>query len=110
VLKTLSLLSLSLTVSSCVTLPNTKACSVAGTLLGGAICAETLTGVKSEMTFDEYMEFLEPQEAPTPRAGAICQSAEDWGKQKTALEQACRELGSNCKKETRQALEKLLSE
>lgn len=94
--------------SGCVSIkvPNTTACSVAGVLAAGAICAETITGKTSDMTLDQFLDFLEPKaERPDPndpsatipgRAGAICQSAEDWGRIKTTLEQACRELGSKC--------------
>lgn len=51
------------------------------------------------MTLNEYIDFLEPQPAHggnPARAGAICESAADWTKKKTALEQACRELGRRC--------------
>ncbi len=100
--------------SACVTVPNVGACSVAGTLSAGAICAETLTDKKWEMTLDEFLDFLEPQpERQDPadvskilpaRAGAICQSADDWNAMKTALEQACRELGSRCSYQVKQAI------
>jgi hypothetical protein len=83
----------------------------------GAICAETLTGNTRSMSLDEYIDFLEPQlERQDPknpgkklpaRAGAMCQSSDDWNAQKTALEQACRKLGKSCTYEARKALQKL---
>lgn len=56
------------------------------------------------MAFDEYVAFLEPN---NERGGALCQSSEDWNKQKTALEEACRELGPRCRYEIRQVLESM---
>jgi len=76
-----------------VEIPNTKKCAVSGSLVDGAICAETLTGETSEMNAVEYVYFLEPN---TERGGAICESADDFNKEKTALEQACRLLGKKC--------------
>lgn len=103
--------------SACVTVPNTTVCTVAGTMSAGAICAETLTDHKTEMDLDTWIEFLEPQlERSDPsdpakvlpaRAGALCQSAEDWNKQKTALEQACRMLGKRCSRELIAVIKKM---
>lgn len=64
------------------------------------------------MTLDEFIEFLEPQPEHTDdhgtvipaRAGAVCQSAEDTLKIKTALEQACRQLGSGCSYELKRLI------
>ena len=96
-LQNLSVLAVvSLTACACIEVPNTKTCAVAGSLMAGGICAETLTGKTSDMTFDEFVTFLEPQTGATPRPGAICQSADDWNAQKTVLEQACRMLGARC--------------
>lgn len=64
----------------------------------GGDCAETISGETSRLTLDEYLAFLEPQLEPE-RAGALCQSAADWGRLKTAFEQACRKLGARCTKE-----------
>ena len=90
-LKKLSLL-LFVTASGCVTVPVTTGCTVAGSLSAGAICSTT-QGNTSEMTMDQFFDFLEPNDE---RGGAICQTAVDYKKQKVALEQACRELGSRC--------------
>jgi hypothetical protein len=89
--------------SSCVTVPNVTGCTVAGKLAAGMICAETQTGVTSELTLDQTVLFLEPSQNPQ-RAGAICMSADDYAKEKQALEDACRQLGNNCSREAKQAL------
>lgn len=101
-------LALFVTVSGCVSVPVTTGCTVAGTMSAGAICATT-SGETSEMTLDEFLNFLEPTEL---RGGAICQSAEDYKKQKVALEQACRELGPRCSYELQMMIQgmSLLSE
>jgi hypothetical protein len=92
--------------SACATIPNTRQCTVAGTLGAGMICAYTLSDQTEEMGFDASLGFLEPTEE---RGGAICQSAEDFSRQKTALEQACKRLGSFCKKEVRTELSRASS-
>ncbi len=99
---------MALSFSGCVTVPNTRACSVAGQLSAGMICGETLTDKTSELTLEETLEFLSPRPGSPgvpARAGAICQSAEDWNKQKSALEAACRALGRRCSYEIKQAIE-----
>lgn len=113
-LLSLTALSLSGCVTGNVVLPNSTACSLAGVWDAGAFCAETITGIQSQMTLDEYLDFLSPQdERPDPmdptktlpaRAGAVCQSTFDWGRQKTALEQACRILGKRCPYELHQTI------
>lgn len=113
----LSLFALTL-LASCsstgVKVPNTEVCTVAGITAAGAICAMTLSPHTRNMTLDEFIEFLEPKEAqvdPTgkvtspARGGALCQSAEDWNKQKTALEKACIKLGKKCTYEMRQTFD-----
>jgi hypothetical protein len=111
----LTALELSACVTGTVTVPNTRACTVAGVISAGAMCAETITGIQSDLSFDEFLDFLEPQEErPDPahpgqtlpaRGGAVCQSASDWGAQKTALEQACRILGRRCPPELVRVIE-----
>jgi hypothetical protein len=115
-----AIVALSLTGATCIQVPNTRACSSAGSLLHGAICAESLTGFRSDLTWREYNDMLEPQPerecVPVPgtticaeqppadgvpvqlpeRGGAICRSTDDENKIKTALEQACRKLGPAC--------------
>jgi hypothetical protein len=115
--KLICLSSFVLALSACVTVPNTTVCTVSGVMADGAICAETLTDKTSELTLTEWIDFLEPQpERPDPvhpgetlpaRAGAMCQSSEDWNKMKTALEQACRELGNRCSYQIKTAIRSL---
>lgn len=111
----LLLFAITLLSSACVSIPNVKECTAKGRLRFGALCGESNTGVKSKMTAEEYVEFLEPEdERDDPehpgqklpkRAGAVCISAEDHNKRKTALEQACRLLGSRCSFELKQAIQ-----
>lgn len=96
-----------LVLSSCVTIHDGKTCSVAGRLSDGGICSHLISTDTETMTFEQFVDFLEPQPgAPNipARGGAICMSAEDWGTMKTELEVACRELGSRCSMETKKAL------
>lgn len=97
----------------------TEVCTVAGTLRAGADCAYTPSKDQTvkEMSFDEFIDFLEPQpERPDPndptktlpaRAGAICQSASDWNKLKTALESACHILKKKCTYEIKESIAQL---
>lgn len=71
-------------------------------MLAGADCAHTLSDQTEEMNFDQFMEFLEPTQK---RGGAICTSAEDFGRLKTAIEQACKKVPGFCTKEDQAALE-----
>lgn len=105
-----------LLLSGCVTVPNTSACSVAGLLKAGSVCGETLTDKTYDLDFAQTIDMLEPKpERPDPdhagqtlpaRAGAIFESAEDYGKNHTALEQACRALGKRCSYEIKQAIQR----
>lgn len=113
----LSLFVTALLLEGCVTIPNTTDCTVAGLIQNGMICAETNTSKTSQLTAKQMVEFLEPQpERPDPndatktlpaRAGATCQSSEDRKKIKDAIEEACRELGTHCTYEIKQAIEKM---
>ncbi len=106
-----------LILTSCgsVKLPNTRVCAVSGKLSAGADCVYTGEETKEEMTFTEFMDFLEAQDAkPNPKdpskmipphGAALCQSSEDYTKQKTALEQACRLLGNRCTPEIKKTLQ-----
>lgn len=96
-----------------VTTPNTRECTVAGIVQAGMDCAMTNTGEISEMTFEEMVEWLEPQpERVDPvtgktlpaRAGAVCRSDDDFTRQKIALEQACELLKSRCTPELKAAI------
>lgn len=93
--KSLCLLFLSTALlSGCVTVPNVRQCTVAGMLAAGMDCAETNTGAVSQLSLDETILFLEPNET---RAGAVCISAVDRAREKDAMERACRLLGNKCK-------------
>ncbi len=91
---------------STISIPDSRVCAVSGVFAAGADCATILSGQVSQMTVSEFLDFLEPlPEHPDPndptkmipaRGAAICQSAEDWNLQKTALEQACAKLGTTC--------------
>lgn len=105
--RSLLLLSLVLITSSgCVSIPNTRACTAKGLVSDGAICVESNTHVTSEISFDEFIRFLEaqPDSEDTAHPGqiiqghgsAMCESAEDWNKKKTLIEQMCRILGKRC--------------
>lgn len=85
-------------------------------MAGGMICAETLTDNTSEMTLEETITFLEPQDetydettkiTTSSRAGAICQSAADWSSLKTSLEVACRMLEDKCTYEVQESITSL---
>lgn len=43
------------------------------------------------------------------RAGAVCESSYDWTIKKTALEQACRELGKRCSYEIQEMIREIKS-
>ena len=100
-----------LVLASCsITIPNTRVGATSGMMTAGADCAWTLSDETSELNLDEWIAFLEPQEgsgAVPARGAAICQSAEDWNRQKTALEQACRKLGRWCTMEVKAKVEEV---
>ena len=94
--------------SGCVTIPNIKACSVAGVMSAGMDCAQTGSDETSEMDLTETLDFLEPQperldpksgEKLPERGGAICIASADYERQSASLEQACAKMGFFCKKE-----------
>lgn len=94
--------------------PDTEACTVAGVIQAGMSCSHTLTPQTREADQAALFEFLEPQpERPDPanpgeilpaRGGAVCQSAEDWNKLKTAAETACNLLKWRCTYEIKEAI------
>ncbi len=65
------------------------------------------------MTFDEMEPQLvrldpnDPTKVLPERGGAICKSAADYNKFKTALESACELLGNKCGYELKEALEQV---
>ena len=89
---------LSTLVVSCDTaIPNLKVCSAAGSLSSGGICAETNTSRTSEITFDEFVDFLEASSQPT-KGAAVCISSADFAKLKIALVKLCK--AGKCKYST----------
>jgi hypothetical protein len=58
------------------------------------------------MTFEEYIKFLEP-DVDTKKGPALCMSSSHFNDLKTALEQACKSLGSKCTMETQQLLQRV---
>lgn len=76
-----------------VRIENTRACTVAGVLSAGADCDNSLNDQRTHLTMSQFLDFLEPS---PKRGGAICQSAEDFVKNLTALENACQILGPQC--------------
>lgn len=82
--------------------PNTRACAVAGRIEDGGECVYTLSDRRESMTSAQFLDFLEPR---SERGGAICQSAHDWARMKTALEQACRKLPGGCTYEVQAMLQ-----
>lgn len=88
----------------CITVPETRACAVAGVMSAGANCAYTLSGKTEELSLGEFLEFLEPTD---DRGPAICQSSDDFNKMKTALEQACKKLGPRCSYELRSDIKRM---
>lgn len=74
-------------------------CSVAGIFAAGMDCAETGSSKTSELNAKEMIDFLE--------AGAICMSAADRKREKTAIEQACYLLKDRCTVEIRERIEKI---
>ena len=87
-LLTISLLSLCLTTFSCgnITIHDTKICTVSGVLSAGTSCVNAVSGIKTNQTFEELIESLEPTQE---RAGAVIIPMNDFIDLKTSLEQAC---------------------
>lgn len=74
-----------------------------GLISRGATCAETITGVTSQLTMGQTLDALEAQPGKPP---AIWQSADDYGEETTELQVACRILGDSCSYELKQMIEK----
>jgi hypothetical protein len=73
-----------------VRVPNIKICAAAGAVSAGANCAYTLSSETEEMDFDQFLDFLEPNDT---RGGAVCSSVADWIKLKSVLESVCNRYG-----------------
>lgn len=79
--------------------PDVKLCSVAGIFAAGMDCAQTGSGKTTEMNAKEMIDFLE--------SGAICMSAADRKREKTAIEQACYLLKDRCTFEVQEMIKRL---
>lgn len=107
-------LSLLLTASCSVKIKDVKACATAGVFSAGADCVTSISGLRSELSFDEWLEFLEPQpEKKLPdgtvvpeRGSAICVSSDDWTALKTAIMKLCEKVGSWCTKEAKEEIQR----
>lgn len=93
-----------------------EVCSVAGVMAAGAECVHTLSDESRSLNLDQWVDFLEPQEAKydsdgklisPERGGALCMPAKDWEEQKTFMESACKKLGEGCTVEVQQMIKKV---
>jgi hypothetical protein len=82
--------------SGCVSYPNFKSCAVAGALSAGSFCHENISGVQTDLPFEETLDLIEGHSIIIP--------LEEFEKIKTFMDQACRELGPRCALEARSAL------
>lgn len=85
-------------------------------MAAGMNCGNTLSPATREMTLEETIKFLEPQEEVRNSEGkiivsekgpALCQSLEDFNKNKTSLEVACEMMGNQCSYEMKEAIQKM---
>lgn len=111
----LMLLGISLSGASCQKqeIPNTVSCTPAGRLFDGGMCVEAHTGRKKDLTLEQFIDFLEPKPAHTDlkgkkvpdRFGAMCMSADDYNKIKTALDKLCTRIA--CTYDVKQIIEEI---
>jgi hypothetical protein len=94
---------------------STKFCAVKGVVRAGAFCDETLNKAPTEMTMNEFFDFLEASPEVKDDKGkvikkakgaAVCQSSSDFTENKTKLEQACYLLGDLCDYELQEKIKK----
>jgi hypothetical protein len=106
--RTLPLLLISLFLSSCaVTIPDIEVCASGYSLENGATCVHSQTDQIREMTAAELVAFLES--SPT-KAPALCMSAQDYSKLRTAIEQLCHRQGQSkkrCRKEVQKSFNRI---
>lgn len=83
--------------SSCgsLTLKDTKACTVSGVLSAGVNCVSAVSGTKTQLTFEELIDMLEPN---SERAGAVIIPFNDYIEIKKSIETACTYV--RCKKKS----------
>jgi len=101
-------LTLLVLLNSCgsIKIKNSEVCAVKSFLQDGMFCAETLTDKRRELTFEQMVDFLEPN-VRTNKGAAFCTSAQHYIEQKTTLEQACALLEDRCTVEIKQAIQGL---
>lgn len=101
-MKNLLILLSTILISSCgsINIHDTKACSVAGMVSAGANCVTAITGVKSELSFDELIDLLE--------GGAIIVPVNDFVNMKGDLEAAC--VRTKCNKKVKKKISDAFSE
>ena len=109
-LRLIFLTSFTLALSGCVylTIQARTPCFVNGELSLGSTCANTITGVTSQLTTEQSLDMIEarPATAETPaHPPAIYQSAYDYGVETNELDIACRLLKSECSYELKATIE-----
>lgn len=72
----------------------------------GADCANMLSDSTREMTLEEFIEFLTPDEA-TKKGGAIVMSSRDFENIKNTIEIACVKLGNSCSPQMKEGIKKI---
>ncbi len=94
------------TASSCgtVTLKDTKACTVSGVLSAGVNCVNAVSGTKTQLTFEELVDMLEPT---SERAGAVIIPFDDYIEIKKTIESAC--VYVRCKKKSTKIIKNIES-
>lgn len=91
--------------SSCtVAIKDTKACTVSGVLSAGVNCVNAVSGTKTQMTFEELVDMLEPT---SERAGAVIIPFDDYIEIKKTIESACAYV--RCKKKSTKIIKNIES-
>lgn len=95
------------------TIQDKIACSPAGAVFAGGICAHTNFDETFNLDFNQFIDFLEPQEAHdglAEKGAAVCFSSLDTQKIVTELKVACRLLKSKCSYETKKLIASMQAE
>jgi hypothetical protein len=91
--------------SSCtIAIKDTKACTVSGVLSAGVNCVNAVSGTKTQMSFEELVEMLEPT---SERAGAVIIPFDDYIEIKKTIESAC--VYVRCKKKSTKIIKNIES-
>lgn len=70
--------------------------STAGILSAGAFYADSGDKTTGSLTFDDWIAFLEAKPGKDGHGAALCMSPSDYAKIKTAMQEACQQLGGSC--------------